>query len=126
MLSHAEDSLVLSLSPTTYVNGMSSHLTASVDHTHARFEWTCYALAAAPGFTIALPLVTSGSLPNIVQRATEYLPFRPTTLLHPAWMFVIFLVSSMAPRALRSHWWYHDTFGDRYPKSRKAVLPWLL
>ena len=91
-----------------------------------RFEWTCFAYAAAPNFTIPASPSPDSSLHPSVQRVLEMSPWKPTTLLHPAWIFVIFLVASMLPRALRAHKWYHETFGERYPKSRKAVIPWIL
>jgi 3-oxo-5-alpha-steroid 4-dehydrogenase 1 len=53
------------------------------------------------------------------------LPWIPSRLLHPAWMFVLFEISAMLPRAISGQAWYRNTFGDRYPKTRKIVFPWV-
>lgn len=50
----------------------------------------------------------------------------PGHLLAAPWAFVLAEVTSMLPRALRGHRWYHDKFGSDYPSERKAVIPWIL
>ncbi|KII95682.1 hypothetical protein PLICRDRAFT_48631 [Plicaturopsis crispa FD-325 SS-3] len=64
-------------------------------------EWAGYAVAAAP-----FPTLTSGSLT-------------------PPWLFLLSELTLMFPRAWKGHKWYQQRFPD-YPKSRKAVLPFLL
>eukprot|EP01104_Vermistella_antarctica_P016368 TRINITY_DN5554_c0_g1_i1.p1 TRINITY_DN5554_c0_g1~~TRINITY_DN5554_c0_g1_i1.p1 ORF type:complete len:292 (+),score=40.40 TRINITY_DN5554_c0_g1_i1:35-877(+) len=39
--------------------------------------------------------------------------------------FVAFSFFNLAPRAVQNHKWYHDHFGDAYPKERKALIPFL-
>lgn len=113
-------------SPTTSANGTSPPPRFQYQLT-ARFEWTCYALAASPSPLITLPPRSSlTTLPSWLLHLLDALPWKPTRLLHPAWMFVAFEIASMLPRAIRGHRWYVDTFGDRYPKNRKAIIPWLL
>lgn len=79
-------------------------------------------MAAAPNPLILTPAIST--LPEWLQQifASTYYPSR---LLHPSWMFFIFLLSSMYPRAVRSHRWYKEKFGDRYP-DRKVVIPFVL
>lgn len=40
--------------------------------------------------------------------------------------FAIFTIANVGPRAIQHHRWYKKTFGDAYPSSRKALIPFLL
>lgn len=51
----------------------------------------------------------------------------------PPLLFALIEVCAMLPRAVRGHQWYHTKFGvegdgkgGRYPRARKAVIPYLL
>jgi 3-oxo-5-alpha-steroid 4-dehydrogenase 1 len=98
---------------------------SSTDLTNTRVEWTFWAVAAAPGIFVAMPLPGKLALPASVDRLLEIAPW-PRVLLHPAWIFPIFLVSSMLPRAIRAHKWYITTFGERFSKDRKVAIPFVL
>ena len=90
--------------------------------TFRRFEWTCYALASYPPIFIPTPpfsTLSSAFQSFITPR------WYPAYVLHPSWMFIVFLIAAMSPRAIRAHSWYIRTFGDRYPKERKVVIPWV-
>ncbi|KAJ3055589.1 hypothetical protein HK097_010013 [Rhizophlyctis rosea] len=39
------------------------------------------------------------------------------------WSFAFYTVANLMPRAIKTHRWYQSTFGDRYPKDRKALFP---
>ncbi|OFW62027.1 MAG: 3-oxo-5-alpha-steroid 4-dehydrogenase [Actinobacteria bacterium RBG_16_64_13] len=39
--------------------------------------------------------------------------------------FLVWTVANLAPRALKTHRWYRDTFPD-YPRERKALLPFIV
>lgn len=41
-----------------------------------------------------------------------------------AWVFVLFTLANLVPRAVRTHRWYMDKFAD-YPTNRKAVFPFV-
>ncbi|KAJ3288311.1 Steroid 5-alpha-reductase det2 [Rhizoclosmatium sp. JEL0117] len=41
-------------------------------------------------------------------------------------MFLFFTMANLIPRGLSQHRWYRKTFGDAYPRSRKAIIPFLL
>ena len=43
-----------------------------------------------------------------------------------AWSFVLWTFANLAPRAVKTHQWYLKTFSDKYPKDRKAIIPYLL
>ncbi len=42
-------------------------------------------------------------------------------LVFPVWTF-----ANLMPRAWKNHLWYHEKFGDEYPKNRKILIPWIL
>ncbi|TRM60565.1 3-oxo-5-alpha-steroid 4-dehydrogenase-domain-containing protein [Schizophyllum amplum] len=85
-------------------------------------EWTGFALAAAPVPVVSLSALTMASVIHaLVKPATTFWPS-----LTPPYIFLLNEVVLMLPRAIRGHNWYHDKFGDRYPKERKAVVPFLL
>ncbi|OWZ60076.1 3-oxo-5-alpha-steroid 4-dehydrogenase 1 [Cryptococcus neoformans] len=94
-------------------------------------EWACWSFAANP-----YPLIAVPALPYLL-RAPEYRDshtvlsiisnfYWPSRLLAPSWAFVLAEVTSMLPRAVRGHAWYKEKFGNKYPKSRKAVIPGIL
>lgn len=39
--------------------------------------------------------------------------------------FVLYTASNLIPRATTHHVWYKETFGDKYPKERRAVIPFV-
>jgi 3-oxo-5-alpha-steroid 4-dehydrogenase 1 len=72
-------------------------------------EWLGFALAAAP---LPYPLFS---------------PSSPHTIaIAPPWIFLLGEVLLMAPRALKGHRWYKERFGERYPRERRAVVPFLI
>ncbi|KAJ7704304.1 hypothetical protein B0H17DRAFT_7535 [Mycena rosella] len=92
-------------------------------------EWLGFAVAADPRLVSAL---FSGSLLSggfsmasasaaLRGPAANFLPF-----VSAPWVFLISEVVLMFPRAYRGHRWYHDTFGDKYPKERKIAVPFVL
>ncbi len=44
----------------------------------------------------------------------------------PATAFAVFTVLNIGPRAVQHHRWYRQRFGDEYPKTRRALIPFLL
>lgn len=97
-------------------------------------EWLGFAIAAAPvpfqlfdarGLTpalIASTLLDPQTYLSILKTPAQN--FAPN--LSPPWIFLLTEVVLMLPRAYRGHQWYHEKFGDAYPKSRKVVIPFLL
>ncbi|KAL1760322.1 3-oxo-5-alpha-steroid 4-dehydrogenase-domain-containing protein [Schizophyllum commune] len=85
-------------------------------------EWFGFALAASPLPTISLSALSLGSLMDGIFRPANI--FWPS--LTPPWLFFVNEIAVMLPRAIRGHNWYHENFGDSYPKERKAVIPFVL
>lgn len=94
-------------------------------------EWLGFALASGP-----LPLQPSFSgfisflSPVRLFQAVQVLIMEPASsfapYLSPPWIFVLAEIIAMFPRAYKGHKWYKQKFGDRYPKDRKIVIPFLL
>lgn len=94
-------------------------------------EWFGFALAAAP-----LPIEPSVSglvtalLDIFSVKTIQSILFDPARLfappLAPPFIFFICEILLMLPRAYNGHKWYKKTFGDSYPKERKAVIPFVL
>jgi len=80
-------------------------------------EWLGFAIASAP-FPFPMDLSPSSLLAS---PSRLWLPS-----LTPPYIFLINLVFLMLPRAYRGHQWYILRFGDRYPKERRAVFPFVL
>lgn len=109
-------------------------------------EWAGFAIAAAPfPFVIPAPSALPSilfSLPMILISSVRFLlsprfvgwivkeiqtPANTWGMrLTPPWIFVLNEVALMLPRAWNGHKWYREKFGDRYPKQRKAVIPFVL
>lgn len=100
-------------------------------------EWLGFALAAAP-FPIAwtsmsLKYLTSVGVSNLIRNipsTLSALAFNPAyhwaPNLSPPYIFLITEILLMFPRAWNGHRWYRERFGDRYPKERKVVVPFLI
>jgi 3-oxo-5-alpha-steroid 4-dehydrogenase 1 len=43
----------------------------------------------------------------------------------PAVSFAVFTMCNIGPRAFHHHAWYLKTFGEKYPKHRKALIPFI-
>lgn len=41
------------------------------------------------------------------------------------WAFVVFTFANLAPRAYMNHLWYVDRFGEKLPKNRKILIPYV-
>jgi steroid 5-alpha reductase family enzyme len=40
--------------------------------------------------------------------------------------FLVYTMANLIPRGIEHHAWYQEVFGDKYPKNRKAVIPFIL
>ncbi|KAJ7253052.1 3-oxo-5-alpha-steroid 4-dehydrogenase-domain-containing protein [Mycena haematopus] len=87
-------------------------------------EWLGFAIAADPRLVRA---IMSGnlSLPSwstlIYGPSSAFLP-----LMSPPWVFFATEIVLMFPQAYRGYRWYLNKFGDRYPKERKIIIPFVL
>jgi len=65
------------------------------------------------------------SAPNLVGEVIEFLGYViASNGALPAVTFWCFTSSSLLPKAVQHHFWYHKTFKD-YPKNRKALIPFI-
>lgn len=65
------------------------------------------------------------SCPNHFGEIIEWIGFGIMTFSIPTASFAIWTIANLLPRSLEHHQWYLERFPD-YPKSRKAVIPYLL
>lgn len=75
-------------------------------------EWTGFAIAATSLHAAATPYHALG--------------LGSTGVYTPPWLFVAAEIAVMLPRALSGHAWYQQKFDGRYPRERKAIIPYLL
>ncbi|ORX96666.1 putative membrane dehydrogenase protein [Basidiobolus meristosporus CBS 931.73] len=65
------------------------------------------------------------SCPHYFFEIIEWTGYAIATQSVPGMLFAVCTASNLIPRAVQIHQWYNTTFAD-YPKSRKAVIPFLL
>ena len=65
------------------------------------------------------------SCPNYFGEIIEWLGFSIMTLSFPAFIFFIWTIANLFPRALATHKWYQKEFKE-YPKKRKAIIPFII
>ena len=92
-------------------------------------EWFGFALAASPipNFSLlpgAEALLVAAGGAQFTEMARLLAPFVGS--VNPPWVFLIVEITTMVPRAVRGHRWYHQRFKESYPRERRAVIPWLL
>ena len=65
------------------------------------------------------------SCPNYFGEIIEWMGFSVMVWSFPAFIFVLWTIANLVPRAVSHHKWYHKQFQD-YPKSRKAIIPFII
>lgn len=63
---------------------------------------------------------------NFLAECVEWMGFAVAAGNLEGWAFAAFTASNIGPRAWRTHQWYKDTFKNKYPNNRKALIPYLL
>lgn len=63
---------------------------------------------------------------NFFGEIVEWTGFAIASGAPVAWAFAIFTACNIGPRAIEHHRWYLRTFGEKYPKRRKALIPFVL
>uniref|UniRef100_A0A0N4ZAV7 S5A_REDUCTASE domain-containing protein n=1 Tax=Parastrongyloides trichosuri TaxID=131310 RepID=A0A0N4ZAV7_PARTI len=61
---------------------------------------------------------------NYFGEIVEWIGFFIVTKSLPSLAFVFFTIANIGPRAFQHHQWYIEKFED-YPKSRKALIPFI-
>ena len=64
------------------------------------------------------------SAPNYLGEIIQWTGFAIAAATPAAWVFALFTVANLAPRARSHHQWYLDRFSD-YPRDRKRLVPGL-
>ncbi|KAJ4903833.1 Steroid 5-alpha-reductase DET2 [Raphanus sativus] len=65
------------------------------------------------------------SCPNYFGEVVEWFGWGVMTWSWPGIGFFLYTCSNLIPRAHASHIWYNDKFRAEYPKTRKAVIPFV-
>ncbi len=65
------------------------------------------------------------SVPNYLGEIIEWAGLALAACTPASLVFLLFTIANLLPRALAHHQWYLKTF-EEYPKSRKAIIPFLL
>jgi 3-oxo-5-alpha-steroid 4-dehydrogenase 1 len=66
------------------------------------------------------------SCPNFFGEIIEWAGFAIMAWNLPALSFAVWTAANLIPRALDHHRWYKSHFREEYPKSRKAVIPFVV
>lgn len=66
------------------------------------------------------------SCPNFFGEIVEWTGFAIMAWNFPALSFAVWTAANLIPRAIDHHKWYKGYFKDEYPKSRKAVIPFIV
>jgi len=66
------------------------------------------------------------SCPNFFGEMVEWTGFAMMAWNFPALSFAVWTIANLIPRAKDHHKWYNGYFRDEYPKSRKAVIPFVI
>lgn len=65
------------------------------------------------------------SCPNYFGEILEWLGWALMTWSWPGFGFFMYTCANLVPRARANHVWYLEKFAEDYPKSRKAVIPFV-
>ena len=65
------------------------------------------------------------SAPNYFGEIIEWLGWAILTFSISGFVFLIWVIANLFPRAIAHHKWYKDKF-DNYPKERKAIIPGII
>ena len=109
-----------------------------IDHAHyvsEWFEWLCFAIASlvvilpalvpAPTAAAAVKGAVGNNLGLFYYISRLFQTISVLFRIPPSLFFVTVTIVTL-PRALKGHQWYLKTFGDKYPKNRKAIVPGIL
>ena len=65
------------------------------------------------------------SCPNYFGEIIEWAGFAIMVWNVPGFVFVLWTIFNLVPRAVSHHKWYKEKFSD-YPSNRKAIIPFIL
>ncbi len=65
------------------------------------------------------------SCPNYFSESFQWFGWAVMTMAPPAWVFFIWTLANLLPRAITHHRWYKENYAN-YPAKRKAFIPFIL
>ena len=65
------------------------------------------------------------SCPAYLGEIVEWLGWAIASNTSGGWCFAAYTFCNVFPRGVMAHRWYLETFGDAYPKNRRAVIPFV-
>ena len=65
------------------------------------------------------------SCPNYLGEILEWVGFAIIAWSFPAFLFVIWTMANLIPRAKAQHIWYKEKFGSDYSNQKKAIFPFI-
>ena len=63
---------------------------------------------------------------NYFGEIIEWIGFHLMCWNYASLVFIIGTCTNLIPRAIQSRKWYFEKFGSKYPKERKAIIPFIL
>jgi len=66
------------------------------------------------------------SCPNYLGEIIEWTGWAIATWSRSGLFFALFTCANLIPRAYHHHEWYKSKFGEKYPKERFAIIPYIL
>jgi hypothetical protein len=66
------------------------------------------------------------SCPNYFGEIIEWIGYALCCQTFSGWIFAFATFSNLFPRAIDYHKWYNSKFKNEYPKSRKAIIPFII
>jgi protein-S-isoprenylcysteine O-methyltransferase Ste14 len=125
-ISHLGEYPVTWLTSTPFLAGLSIFIVGWIINQHA--DLTLFRLRK-PGEThYSIPeggMYQQVSCPNYLGEILEWTGWAIATWSLAGAAFAVFTMANLLPRALATHRWYRDKFPD-YPKTRRAVIPYLI
>jgi 3-oxo-5-alpha-steroid 4-dehydrogenase 1 len=102
-----------------FFGGFAMHVLADRALRRLRTAWKgAYAVPRGPLFRFV-------SCPNYLGEIVEWSGFALATWSPGGLIFAVWTAANLLPRAIRHHRWYREKFAD-YPRSRRAVVPFVL
>ena len=65
------------------------------------------------------------SCPNYLGEILEWVGFAIISWSFPAFLFVVWTMANLIPRAKAQHIWYKEKFGSEYSNNKKAIFPFI-
>lgn len=125
-ISHLGEYPIEWLTSTPFLAGLTIFVVGWIINQHA--DLTLFRLRKRGETHYSIPeggLYRQVSCPNYFGEILEWTGWALATWSLAGLAFAVFTVANLLPRALATHRWYREKFPD-YPKSRRALIPYLV